>query len=126
MVGVEPRPRDPEGATRLRSSNETKHEPPGRSGRRDAASSVASICPHIGAPCVLASHSASAPRRRVIILLELLSPQDGVGWSRASRRTCSAQRSANAQIVAVGLTAPAVTNTLPSAMKRFGTSCARP
>ena len=36
--------------------------PSGHAGRRDASSSVAPICPHIGAPCVLASHSPIAPR----------------------------------------------------------------
>jgi segregation and condensation protein A len=36
----------------------------GRAGRRDAASSVAPVSPDTNAPCVLASHSPSAPLRR--------------------------------------------------------------
>ncbi len=35
--------------------------PPGRAGRRDAASSVAPICLHMRAPCVLASRRPSHP-----------------------------------------------------------------
>ena len=37
---------------------------PGSAGRRDAASSVASVSPDMDAPCVLASRRPAAPRRR--------------------------------------------------------------
>ena len=33
-----------------------------------AASALAPICPHMGSPCVLASHAPIAPRRRIVIL----------------------------------------------------------
>jgi len=46
---------------------------PERAARHTASSSVAPICPHIGAPCVLALHSRIAPRRRTVILFGALS-----------------------------------------------------
>ena len=56
------------------------------------------------------------------------APQVSPGHScrHAVARMCSAVRSANAQIVAVGFIAPEVTKTLPSTTNRFGTSCVRP
>ena len=63
--------------------------PPERVRRRAAASSVAPICPHIDAPCVLAAHSPATPRRRAIILRRVLSalapwaaPYAGCGCGR--------------------------------------------
>jgi len=47
--------------------------PSGRAGRREAASSVAPIDKAIGAPCVLASHSPSAPGPAKVIMKRALS-----------------------------------------------------
>jgi len=52
------------GRGALGGFGETAAEPPGRARRHAAASSVAPIASAIDAPCVLASHSPIAPRRR--------------------------------------------------------------
>lgn len=53
-------------------------------------------------------------------------PDRQIAPARRAPSICSAWRSTNATIVRVGLQPPAVGKTLPSEMKRLGTSCAWP
>jgi hypothetical protein len=94
----------------LRASNTMKRGSSGRAGRHAAASSVAPICLHIGAPCVLASHSTITPSQRVVIVLEALKrrtkrlrdARDAVVHGDANHAALVAARKAPARLVRVG------------------------
>ena len=67
-----------------RASNAMKPESPERAGRREAASSVAPMCLHIDAPCVLASHHPTRPDDEASSRQRLVCSRAWLSWPASS------------------------------------------